>query len=251
MLSIIKAWRDRRILRHETIDGRLWEAGLRALPMLGRLNAEELHRLRRLATLFLHYKRFMGAHGFEITPGMRLDIALQACLPVLNLGLEWYDEWITVIVYPEDFLPEHEYVDEAGVVHVERSPHSGEAWERGPVLLSWDEVNHSEGLAVHEFVHTLDMRNGQANGMPPLHADMSTKVWSRVMSAAFEALNTALDRHETPPLDPYAAADPAEFFAVASEYFFADPHTLYEVYPDVYRQFRAFYRQDPLDIGGG
>lgn len=214
--------------------------------MLARLDESETERLRRLATLFLHHKRFLGAHGLEVDEAMRLDIALQACLPILNLGLAWYEDWVTVIVYPEDFLPEHEYVDEAGVVHVERSPHSGEAWERGPVLLSWDEVNHSEGLAIHEFAHTLDMRNGEANGMPPLHRDMSPRAWEKAMSAAFRALNDRLARGIPPPIDPYAATDPAEFFAVTSEYFFADPHTLEDAYPEVYGQLRLFYRQDPL-----
>jgi MtfA peptidase len=245
VLSRIKAWRERRILRNEAIDDRLWEAGCRALPMLSRLDLEELRRLRRLTTLFLHHKRFLGAHGLEVEQAMRLDIALQACLPILNLGLEWYEDWVTIIIYPEDFLPEHEYVDEAGVTHVERSPHSGEAWERGPVLLSWDEVNQSEGLAIHEFAHTLDMRNGQANGMPPLHPDMSPRAWSEAMNKAFEALNDCLDRGAPPPIDPYAATDPAEFFAVGSEYFFAEPRTLQQAFPAVYDQFRLFYRQDP------
>jgi MtfA peptidase len=246
VLSRIKAWRERRILQNEAIDPGPWEAGLRALPMLGRLDDDELARLRRLTTLFLHHKRFIGARGLDVDPTMRLDIALQACLPILNLGLEWYDQWVSIIVYPEDFLPEHEYVDEAGVVHTERSPHSGEAWERGPVLLSWEEVNHSEGLAIHEFAHTLDMRNGQPNGMPPLHRDMSAQTWSQVMNAAFESLNRALDRDEPPPLDPYAATDPGEFFAVTSEYFFAEAQALQQAFPAVYDQLRHFYRQDPL-----
>jgi MtfA peptidase len=246
VLSRIKVWRENRILRKEAIDDGLWADTCRALPLLDRLDPTDTGRLRRLTTLFLHHKRFIGAHGLQVAADMRLDIAAQACLPILNLGLEWYSEWVTIIVYPDDFLPEHEYVDEAGVVHRERSPHSGEAWERGPVLLSWEEVNQSDSLVLHEFAHTLDMRNGQANGMPPLHGNMSARTWSDVMNAAFTALNEILDRDEAPPLDPYAATDPAEFFAVGSEYFFAEPHTLNAVFPDVYEQLRLFYRQDPL-----
>lgn len=250
VLSRLKDWREQRILKNAPIDDGLWDAGCRALPMLARLDPDAHHRLRRLTTLFLHQKRFLGAQGLELNAAMRLDIALQACLPILNLGLDWYDDWVTIIVYPEDFLPEHEYVDEAGVVHVERSPHSGEAWERGPVLLSWAEVVNSEGLVVHEFAHTLDMRNGQANGMPPLHQNMSSARWTHVMSEAFETLNAQLDRDEAPSIDPYAASDPAEFFAVASEYFFAEPDTLHRAFPVVYEQFRLFYRQDPLGPTG-
>ncbi|ACL71787.1 conserved hypothetical protein [Thioalkalivibrio sulfidiphilus HL-EbGr7] len=246
MLNRFKVWRERRILENEPIDPALWDAGLRALPMLARLSDEETARLRRLATLFLHQKRFLGVRGLQLDPAMALDIALQACLPILNLGLEWYEDWVTIIVYPDDFLTEHEYIDEAGVVHREQGPRSGEAWERGPVLLSWAEVAHGEALVVHEFAHTLDMRNGQANGMPPLHRDMSVDTWSRVMNEAFENLNQYLDHGAEPPLDPYAATDPAEFFAVASEYFFADPGTLARTYPAVYAQFCGFYRQDPL-----
>ncbi|MFW5452520.1 zinc-dependent peptidase [Thioalkalivibrio sulfidiphilus] len=246
MLNRLREWREQRILKQHPIDETLWTEGLQALPMLQRLDAEELRRLRRLTTLFLHQKRFLGAGGLEVAPAMALDIALQACLPILNLGLDWYEDWVTIIVYPDDFLAEHEYTDEHGVVHVERGPRSGEAWDQGPVLLSWAEVAQGEGLVLHEFAHTLDMRNGQANGMPPLHADMSREHWAQVMSAAFEALNAAVERGEESGIDPYAATDPAEFFAVTSEYFFAEPQTLWRVFPQVYEQFARFYHQDPM-----
>ncbi|WP_246828323.1 zinc-dependent peptidase [Ectothiorhodospira sp. PHS-1] len=246
MIPLFKSWRRHRTLARAPIPDSLWHAGLAAQPMLIGFNGAERAELRRLATLFLDEKHLHGTHGLEITPAMALHIALQACLPILRLGIDWYDQWSTIIVYPDDFLPRREIMDDDGILHLDESPYSGEAWERGPVLLSWAAMAAGEPLAIHEFVHTLDLRNGVANGMPPLHPEMSIQDWTRAMSRAYDELHARLDRDEPVELDPYAASDPGEFFAVMSEYFFAEPWTLAQSCPDVYGQFRQFYRQDPL-----
>ncbi|SFM24370.1 hypothetical protein SAMN05421721_10190 [Ectothiorhodospira mobilis] len=243
MASLLRNWRRRRALARAPIPDALWNRAVQAFPLSAGLSPPDRARLRVLATQFLEEKRFFGAHGLEITPEMALDIALEACLPILELGLDWYDQWTSIIVYADDFLPRHEVVDEWGVLHVDEAPYSGEAWERGPVVLSWGTLQRGESLAIHEFTHTLDMRNGSANGMPPLHRDMPPRDWTRIMTTAYDDLQRHAD---TRPFDPYAAQDPAEFFAVMSEYFFAHPRLLAEHYPEVYGQFRRFFRQDPL-----
>jgi Mlc titration factor MtfA (ptsG expression regulator) len=251
MWQRIAAWRRARILHRNAIDDVLWQRVVGELAILDRLTDAELSQLRDLATLFLHQKTFVGAHGLEVNDYMRVVVAAQACLPILNLGLDYYRGWYTVILYPDSFVAHREVVeDETGVVHTGYEELDGESAEGGPVVLAWHEARpqpdaEAYNVVLHEFAHKLDEFNGGANGLPPLHADMSVAKWSGVMNAAFEAFNAAIDRGEEPPFDDYAGTDPAEFFAVISELFFTVPDTLLAEYPDVCMQLAAFYRQDP------
>lgn len=250
MLGWLRRWRERRILANSAVGENAWTRAFAGLPLLDRLSPAERVRLRELATLFLHDKDVQGVGGLQLTEPMRLLIALQACLPVLHLGLDWYDDWVSVLVYPDEFLVTHRWEDEDGVVHVGEGPLSGEAWDRGPVILSWSDVCEAGGLdgfnlVIHEFAHKLDMRNGGANGFPPLHRGMDPAVWSQAFNAAYRDFLEREAGDAELPLDEYAAESPAEFFAVASEAFFEQPDRLGHHYPEVYRQLSLFYRQDP------
>jgi Mlc titration factor MtfA (ptsG expression regulator) len=253
MWKQFSAWRRNRILRRNAIDDALWQRVVDEIAIFDRLSDAELARLRELATLFLHQKTVVGAHGLAIDDYMRVVIAAQACLPILNLGLDYYRGWYTVIVYPESFVAHREVVeDETGVVHTGYEELDGESAEGGPVVLAWHEAkpqppDEPYNVVLHEFAHKLDEFNGGANGLPPLHADMSVTTWSTVMNTAFETFNAAIDRGDEPPFDDYAGTDPAEFFAVISELFFTVPDGLRAEYPDVYAQLAAFYRQDPCE----
>jgi len=256
MFGKIRSWLDRRIVEGSNIPPAEWQAAFASLAVLDGLGAEQRQRLRELAVLFLHRKSFDGAHGLEVTRPMRLVIALQACLPILELGLDCYDGWETVIVYPSGFAPEHVYTDEYGVEHRTRDELSGEAWARGPVLLSWDDTEDAGeldgyNLVIHEFAHKLDMQNGEANGFPPLHPDMDPAEWTRVFSAAYADFERRCAHGEDIGIDEYAASDPAEFFAVLSEIFFERPDLLQDYYPAVYGLLRRYYRQHPLQRLGG
>lgn len=248
MLSF-KRWRRERVLRRHHIPDSHWADTLEKVPALWGLDTGERARLRALSVLFLHAKIVTGAHGLEVSDAMRVHIAAQACLPILNLDLDFYRGWRTVVVYPDAFLAEVEEHDDAGVVHKGRDLRTGEAWPDGPVLLAGSDVlPHPEYLVnvvIHEFAHKLDMLNGDANGMPPLHGDMDPAGWTHALSTAYEALCRDLDAGVDTAVDPYAAETPGEFFAVVTEYFFEDPWLLREQYPGVYGQLRAFYRQDP------
>lgn len=232
----------------------VWESVLPELPVLAPLSPQELIRLRDLATLFVHEKDLYGVRGLELDEAMQLAIALQACLPILELGMDWYRGWRSVVIYPEGFWSPREHIDEAGVLHEELRPLIGEAWEAGPVILSWEDVLGSgerdgENLVIHEFAHKLDMADGVVNGMPPLHPGMSRQAWIRDFGTAYEDLCARVDRDEDTAIDPYACEAPDEFFAVVSEAFFEIPQTLEQAYPLVYRHLRAFYRLDPLAWG--
>ena len=252
MFDSLRKWRQQRVLRSAAIPNALWREALEALPFLAIYTDDELARLREKVVLFLSAKSIVGAQGQQVTPLMRVIIAIQACVLVLNLDLRYYDGWENVIVYPDEFVPGWEWEDEAGVVHTNQGPLAGESMPGGPVVLSWADVEASAdwdetgmNLVIHEFAHKLDMRNGEANGCPPLPASMPPHLWKKTLTAAFEHFRVRVDKGENTAIDPYAAESPAEFFAVLSEVFFADPTLLLHEYRGVYTQFMGFYKQDP------
>lgn len=252
MFDALRNWRRRRVLAQASIPDDLWCAALDALPFLGYLDEDERRRLRDLCVLFLDAKGIVGAQGHEVTPLQRVTIAQQACVLVLNLDLALYEGFENIVVYPGEFVPGWEWEDEAGVVHRHHEPLAGEAMPRGPVVLSWPDVEaasdwHASGmnLVVHEFAHKIDMASGDANGCPPLPPDLPADAWTAALSAAYDDFAARVDRGEDTAIDAYAAQDPGEFFAVLSEVFFSDPGLLLRDYPVVYDQFRRFYRQDP------
>ena len=240
--------------RPPSIPAVLWERAESRLPFLAFLNPEQRDRLRTQARLFLAEKEFHAANGMELTDEIMLMIALQACLPILNQKLDAYRGWVGVIVYPGEILIPRQEMSEDGVVHEFEDSVLGEAWQDGPVLLSWTpEVQQQEGVnvVIHEFAHKLDMANGEADGFPALHRDMSRRAWADAFLQAYQDFQGRVERLETDarpdvslPLDPYAAESPAEFFAVTSETFFEAPDLLQEVYPAVYTQLSLFYRLD-------
>lgn len=251
MLEFFQNWRRQRRLKRACIPEPEWQATVARLPVLAGLNRAELERLRELATLFLDEKTLEPAGGLELTPEMGPLIAAQACLLILNLGLDYYRGWRSLILYPEGFLARHEYTDANGLVHSGHRPLIGEAWQRGPVILSWADLvamreEPGPNVAIHELAHKLDMLTGAANGMPPLHSGMKIEDWSRAFTAAYADFSRQADRGQPTALDPYAAESPAEFFAVISETFFETPEVVVDHYPAVYPQLRAFYRQDPF-----
>ena len=244
-------WRRGRAAQRSPVSAAEWSAVIQRFSFLRALNADEQSRLRDLVAAFLNEKSLQGAGGLTISRDIELVIAAQACLLVLNLDLEYYDDWIEIIVYPDEFIVDHEYMDEDGVMHHVRAPLSGEAWEQGPVILSWVDAEAADSgdgynVVMHEFAHKLDMRNGAADGFPPLHAGMDRETWTGTFTEAFADLERRLDAREDTLIDEYAAEDPAEFFAVLSELFFERPDALQQDYPAVYEQLSQFYRQNPL-----
>ena len=232
----------------KAVNDHAWRAAIGELAILRRLTPAERVRLRALTGRFLAGKRFEAARGAELDPELLARVAAQACLPVLALDLDWYDDWSTVVLVPDHFTADFEEVDEAGVVHEWVEDAAGEFWdEGGPIVLSLVDIDASgrgEGfnVVIHEVAHKLDALDGSLNGRPPLHAGMDAREWARAFTDAYTALCEAPDDFA---LDPYAAEAPEEFFAVASEYFFELPDILEDEHPAVYAQLAAFYRQDP------
>jgi Mlc titration factor MtfA (ptsG expression regulator) len=242
-----------RWLRKSRIPALRWRDVVAQVPLLQGLNHTEKHHLRELASEFLRTKTINGAAGFVVDDVIRTLIAAQACVLILELDFGYFDGWNEIIVYPETFIVNRNQADAIGLVHAARQVLGGEAWDRGPLILSWSDAcpgaqAHGEGsnVILHEFAHKLDMLNGAANGMPPLHKDMERETWTRVFQDAYDELLHRLTSWQHSEINPYAAENPAEFFAVTTELFFERPHSLSRIFPAVYDQLRQFYRQDPL-----
>ncbi len=244
--------RDARTLARRPIPDALWRLTLARFPFLTQRSSQDLQELREMATLFLARKEFSGPPDAPVSDEMAVAVAAQACLPVLKLGLEWYEGFVGIVIHPDLVTARRERMDEDGVVHEYDEPLSGEAMEGGPVMLSWRDVAEAGDTAewgynvvIHEFAHVLDMRDGIADGVPPLASREARVRWLAVLEAHYEALCDEIDRGGEPLLDPYGAESPEEFFAVASETFFVAPLEMRWELPALYEELAGFYRQDP------
>ncbi|MBV8659906.1 MAG: zinc-dependent peptidase [Burkholderiales bacterium] len=227
-----------------------WPAIGKHMPLLYGLNDTEWTALEARMRYFLATKHLEGVDDLELTDEDRLIIAAQACLPILNLDDTAYGDWSEFIVYPSAFVSRSTWRDEAGLVHEGSRALSGMARSDGPLLVSLPDTRmgpmlDGRNVVIHECAHKLDMLNGRANGSPPLHAGMNQAAWSRAFLDGYDRFREHLAYGHPPPIDPYAAESPAEFFAVLSEYFFELPHQLARLLPEIYTQLVQFYRQDP------
>ena len=261
MFSWLKTKRRERALASHALPDDEWNAALHELPFLDHYDTPTLARLRQLTTLFLVEKSIVsgatsGVHKLEITPHMRILIAVQACLLIVGRGatvmdaMVDYDGWENVVVYPGDFPRTQDFEDDAGVVHRLDEPIAGESWEGGPVLLSWPAVAagydvSGMALVIHEFAHKIDMLDGAVDGVPPLRgpARASYKI---AISAAYDDFCRRVDAGEETAIDPYAAELIDEFFAVTCEVFFAEPELLLQEYPVYYGELRLYFKVNPI-----
>jgi Mlc titration factor MtfA (ptsG expression regulator) len=248
MLARIRRWL--RPAAITTVSDADWQAVERTLPCLNHLTVSEREALRVLARAFLDRKVFSGAQGYEPRNNARLSIALQACLLVLKLGLHAYDGWEGIIVYPPGgFMIPQRRQDAAGVIHEYEQEALGQAWEGGPVLLTWmDDLSQDAGsnVVIHEFAHKLDMLDGRVDGRPPLPPGIRPEAWRRSFRQAYADFCARADNGLPLFMDAYAAEDPGEFFAMCCEVFFCKPVPLRVHYPDVYALLCGYFQQHPL-----
>lgn len=243
-----------------------WQAALARYPFLAARSQADIAQLRSLAAEFLRDKEFHGAHGFVVTDEVAVAVAAQAVLPVLHLpgGLDWYDDFVGIVMHSAEVVAQRKTVDEAGVVHEYEEVLAGEAMDRGPVMLSWQDVLASSiatdvgyNVVVHEFAHKLDMRSGAADGCPPLPAGFggtsnardARAAWTAVLEPAYADFRERMilaERFggEAPWLDAYGAESIAEFFAVACEAYFVNRDAFEHEFPAVRALFDAFFLRD-------
>lgn len=234
------------------IDDLQWHGALADCPLAQRLSSHDRERLRGLAAKFLQRKKFYPT-DMEMNARQRLLIAMQACIPVLHLGFRALRGWQGVVVYPGEFKVRHKHHDSStGVVTERDQVLSGEAWQIGPLVLSWANVEHDlvnpwEGfnVVVHEIAHKLDMLDGPPDGVPPLPRGTSRRAWIDTFQRAYDRLAGEVRRGEATMIDAYAATNPGEYFAVVSELHFSDPRRLVQAEPGVAALLRGYYGYSP------
>jgi MtfA peptidase len=271
-------WLPRRWRSLPPLQPAMWQDIVERHPFLARLDARDQDRLRLLSRHFLLEKEFHGAHGLGVTDDMALTVAAQACLPLLHIrapsgrraidptdALDWYDDFVGIVIQPGAALARRRHADEAGVVHQYEEALAGEAMDRGPVMLSWEDVRaaahtaeQGHNLVIHEFVHKIDMRGMQAgdspDGAPVLRPDggpdlatPSREHWRQTMTEAYGHFREQLSLAERfggarPWLDPYAASHPAEFFSVTCEAYFVNRTRFAKEFPTLLALYDGFFR---------
>lgn len=255
ILKALRDWRERRAVERHAIPDALWQLTLLRYPFLAQRSEADLGELRRLCSLFLAAKEFHGVDGFEVTDEVAVAVAAQACLPVLRLGLDWYDGFVGIVMHEGEVVAPRRFEDEDGVVHEYDEELAGEAMEGGPLMLSWNAVAASHdpaqfgvdevfNVVIHEFAHVMDMRDGAADGVPPLPVAERER-WIEVIDTEWARFCDRVDAGEQTLIDPYGAEAVEEFFAVAAEAFFVAPQALRAEEPAMYGLLAGFFQQDP------
>lgn len=258
-LGFFKARRRKKLLKRAIPTA--WVEHLRKnCAFFEKLDAPTQQKLLGFINVFLDEKSFEGCGGLLMTDEVRVTIAAQACLLILNQDTQYYPRLRTILVYPSTYQA-RSVTSEGGFEAEGQSARLGESWGTGSVVLAWDAVvqgghNRQDGLNVvyHEFAHQLDQVNGSADGLPQLGKGISIfdsasrdrlQKWAVVMSEEYENLCSDEDKGRKTLLDKYGTTNPAEFFSVATESFFERSRTLARKHPELYEQLKMFYRQDP------
>ncbi|MDI9223537.1 DgsA anti-repressor MtfA [Pantoea sp. EA-12] len=235
-----------------TVTALPWQQAL-AQPIFSLLTAEEQSTLTALAQRFLQQKKISLLQGLQLNELQLARLALLFCLPVLKLGLEWLDGFHEILIYPEPFNVNDHWEDDSGLVHHAAAVHAGQSWTQGPVVLNALDIQDSfdlsgYNLVIHEVAHKLDARgSGYTSGIPAI-ALRDVAQWEKDLLAAMEEIEAEVELvgEQAATIDPYAASDAAECFAVLSEYFFSAPDLLAQRFPAMYQHLQQFYRQDPV-----
>ena len=232
------AWRD--VLR-------------RRMPAFAHLPADVQWQVKKHAQVLIAEKPFIGCAGLVVTHEMRVLVAVQAALLLLHRRAGNFANLRQVLIYPGAFVVDRVTADGAGLAHDTRRVLSGESWQQGQVILSWDDVlagaadpHDGQNVVIHEFAHQLDQETGAANGAPGGLGQARRARWARVLGHEYALLQQRLARGETGLIGAYAATDPAEFFAVLSELFFERPAELAAAHASLYAELALYYRADPL-----
>ena len=231
-----------------------WRKILRErVPYFRQLPSDLQLQLKKHIQVFIAEKEFIGCKGVVITDEIRVVIAANACLLILNRSTDCYPMLRQILIYPSAFIIDRIETDAAGVAHQRRQILSGESWSRGQVVLSWEDTvegaetpDDGRNVVIHEFAHQLDQEKGFATGAPFLsHGDRYAR-WSTVFSQHYDLLIQRVEQRIPSLIDAYAAQNPAEFFAVASELFFEKPAALKSEAPELYGELQHYYCVDPM-----
>jgi MtfA peptidase len=249
-----KKWRREKLLSKE-LTSEWMEIIKKNVQFYGFLPPDMKKELHGLINIFLDEKTFEGCEGLELTDEIKITIATQACLLLLGRKSDIYPTLRTILVYPHAyFAPLKQRMEDGSIIEGYQA-RLGESWSRGQVVLAWDEIlqdtndiHDGHNLVFHEFAHQLDNESGAAEGIPDFDKRSSYIVWARVLTKEYNNLISDIIHHKHPLLDQYGATNPAEFFAVTTEYFFERPIELKNLHPELYEQFKNFYKLDTASM---
>jgi hypothetical protein len=233
---------------------------------LSQLTKADRRELEGHVQVFLAEKNFEGCGGLVVGEEHKLCIAAQACVLLLHRDTDYFPGLQTILIYPNMYVvPTTRHIG-SGIMEERVETRAGESWQAGALVLAWDEVcrglaapDGGYNLVLHEFAHQLDYEDGgNADGVPLLGHGESISVrkkryadWARIMRTEYEQLRAQAQRGENTFLRNYGATNPAEFFAVATEFFFGKPRELQARHPELYEQMKWYYKQDPAKWGEG
>ena len=224
----------------------------RNVPHYRLLPEEQQHELQGLIQVFIQEKRFEGCGGLELNEEIRVTIAAQGCILLLGRATDVYPMLRTILVYPHAYVANVTARQPDGTVVEGWQGRLGESWMQGYVVLSWEDVlrassgtHDGRNVVFHEFAHQLDNESGAPEGAPLLPQGSMYADWARILGAEYQTLCESIERGLPILLDPYGAVSPAEFFAVATEFFFERPAELQSLHPELYDQLKNFFCQDP------
>lgn len=221
------------------------------VPLYNRLPDSLKEQLHGLVNVFLAEKNFEGCGGLELTNEIKVTIAAQACILLLNRKTKYFPKLGTILVYPHTYVAKT--VSSDGTIIIDgQSVRLGESWQNGPVVLAWDSVKggtlnitDARNVVLHEFAHQLDQEDGTADGAPILERRSRYAMWARVLSKEYEDLQKQKRKHRRSILNKYGATNPAEFFAVATETFFEKSKQMEKKHPELYDELKNYYKLDP------
>jgi MtfA peptidase len=244
--------RRRRRWRSQPLSSQWIEIIEQNVPYYQILTLDERNELHGHIQVFLNEKEFEGCEGLEITDEIRVTIAAQACILLLNRQTDYFPLMSSILVYPHSYFAFASQRQPGGLVQEGIQARLGESWKRGPIVLSWDNVlrgaadpNDGHNVVFHEFAHQLDSESGAMDGAPSLPKATMYTAWARVLSNEYNSLLIDIEQNHQHLIDAYGATNPAEFFAVVTEAFFEKPLQLKSHHPDLYEQLQSFYQQDP------
>lgn len=225
------------------------------VPYYRKLSIADQKELQRHILIFLSEKHFVGCGGLEITDEIRVTIAAQACILLLGRQTDYYPGLHSILVYPAAYVAKRVTHLPGGIIEEGFDVRFGESWRRGSVVLSWDnirrdaaDIQDGHNVVFHEFAHQLDSSAGKGDSSEVLQRSSAFIAWARVLHENYEKLQKDIGGKRPTLLGAYAAQNPAEFFAVATECFFERSRELYDAYPDLYRELKNFYHQDPASL---
>ena len=245
--------RRRNRLQAQTFPA-LWGAILQQnVSYYQRLTPSERKELHGDIQVFIAEKNFEGCGGLEITEEIKVTIAAYACILLLNRRHDFYPRLRSILVYPDAYPAAVVRIAPGNIAIEGHEMRAGESWRTGAVVLSWNHVlrrpaavPEGRNVALHEFAHQLDHENGFTNGAPVLPTTSQYATWARVLGSEFATLSKQTAAEQPTLIDKYGATEPAEFFAVVTEYFFEKSAQLQQRHPELYEELRRFYRQDPV-----